>query len=91
MPEAKYPHLNLREWPFQVVPDDRFLGVWADRKDILNDVQMILNTLLRREQSTINILWAWFGAGKSHTLKHISFLCHTYFQGLLPILCFLFV
>jgi hypothetical protein len=85
MGEAKYPHLGFREWPFQVVPDDNFVKIWADRKEILDDVQIILNTLKRRDQSTINLLWAWYGEGKSHTLKHISYLCRTAFNDLLPV------
>ncbi|MFC1560031.1 hypothetical protein ACFLZ2_05045 [Candidatus Margulisiibacteriota bacterium] len=83
--EAKYPHLGFREWPFQVVPDENFVKIWADRKEILDDIQIILNTLERREQSTINLLWAWYGEGKSHTLKHICYLCHTTFCDLLPV------
>jgi len=85
MSDVKYPHLKLREWPFQVVPDDKFVEIWADRKSVLNDVQTILNTLRRRKQSTINLLWAWYGEGKSHTLKHIGYLCRKYFLDLIPV------
>ncbi len=83
--EAKYPHLHLKEWPFQTVPDERFTRIWADRRTVLEDVYQILNYLSRRKPSTINLIWAWFGAGKSHTLKHMVHLCGSKFKLLLPV------
>ncbi len=82
---VKYPHLCLRDWPFQTVPDERFTRIWADRRDVLETVYSILNYLSRRKPSTINLIWAWFGTGKSHTLKHMAHLCETKFKSLLPI------
>ena len=83
--EAKYPHLHLSDWPFQTVPDERFTRIWADRRAVLEVVYSILNSLSRRRPSTINLLWAWFGAGKSHTLKHMVHLCQEKFKSLLPV------
>jgi hypothetical protein len=83
--QPKYPHLYLKDWPFAVVPDERFEAIWADRKAILNDILIILNGLARRPNSTINLLWAWFGSGKSHTLRHMEYLCLTRFQQILPL------
>ena len=61
------------------------MRIWADRKDVLEDVYQILQGLVRRKQSTINLLWAWYGAGKSHTLLHITHLCKEKFNTLLPV------
>jgi hypothetical protein len=83
--EMKYPHLLLNDWPFQVVPDDKFEKIWADRREVLDDIHVILNGLSRRDQSSINLLWAWFGAGKSHTMKHMQHLCRHTYTEVLPI------
>lgn len=80
-----FPHLQLKAWPFQVVPDDRFVEIWADRKDILADIHNLLQGFSRRKQSTINLLWAWFGVGKSHTLRHMQYLCRTKYKTIIPI------
>ena len=82
---TKYPHLHLQDWPFQTVPDERFTRIWADRRQVLETVYSLLNFLVRRKPSTINLIWAWYGTGKSHTLKHMVHLCGTKFRSLLPI------
>jgi hypothetical protein len=84
-PEAKYPHLHLADWPFQTVPDERFTKIWADRRSVLEVVYQLLNGLSRKKPSTINLIWAWYGTGKSHTLKHMVHLCHEKFKTLLPV------
>jgi hypothetical protein len=80
-----FPHLQFKDWPFQVVPDERFVEIWADRKEVLSDIHNLLQGFSRRKQSTINLLWAWFGAGKSHTLRHMQYLCRTKYQTIIPI------
>ncbi len=83
--ETKYPHMHLAEWPFQTVPDERFTRIWADRRSVLEVVYQLLNGLSRKKPSTINLIWAWYGTGKSHTLKHMVHLCHEKFKTLLPV------
>ena len=83
--DVKYPHLFLKDWPFQTVPDERFTRIWADRRTVLEDVYYILNYLSRRKPSTINLIWAWYGTGKSHTLKHMVHLCQNKIKTLLPV------
>lgn len=68
-----------------MVPDERFVEIWADRKEVLADIHNLLQGFSRRKQSTINLLWAWFGAGKSHTLRHMQYLCRTKYQTIIPI------
>jgi hypothetical protein len=83
--DTTYPHLHLKDWPFQTVPDERFTKIWADRRQVLEVVYSLLNNLSRRKTSTINLIWAWYGTGKSHTLKHMVHLCQQKFKSLLPV------
>lgn len=77
--------LNLRAWPFQTVPDNDFAKVWAGRRATKD----LINGLLRRMQispkSSLRLLWAHFGMGKTHTLLHIKHLCSQTGSTLIPI------
>jgi len=81
----EYPHLYLRDWPFRVVPDKRFYSLMADRTQLVSDVKTLLRNLSRRSASSMHLMWAWFGAGKTHTLHHIEYLCENEFKNLIPI------
>lgn len=81
----KYPHLHLREWPFRDVPDESFCSFIADRSELVSDIKNLLRNLSRRPTSSMHLMWAWFGAGKTHTLYHIEYLCKTSFKNLIPI------
>jgi len=85
MPEIRFPHLYLVDWPFQVVPDPRFSRIWADREDLYRTVTGILRKMARIPQASIHLIWAWYGAGKSHTLQHMAYLCMEKYQGLHPV------
>lgn len=85
MQNTKFPHLNFTDWPFQTVPDEHFFNFMADRKEVKEDVYKILRFLSRRETSSIHLLWAWYGAGKSHTLKHMKYLCSQQYPSLLAV------
>lgn len=74
---VKYPHLGLLEWPFRIVPDESSCSILADRNQLNSDISTLLKNLSRRTTSSIHLMWAWFGAGKSHTLQHIAHLCRT--------------
>lgn len=82
---AKYPHLKLKDWPFRIVPDKSFCSLMADRTQLVDDIKSLLRNLSRRSTSSMHLMWAWFGAGKSHTLHHIEYLCENDFKNLLPI------
>ena len=69
---ARYPHLRLSRWPFPVVPDPPFCTFLAARGQLKHDVKNLLQSLARRDTSSIHIFWAWFGAGKTHTLHYLS-------------------
>ena len=83
--KVKYPHLRLIEWPFQTTPDHNFYTFMADRVQVKEDLGGILKSLSRRNTSTIHLIWSWYGAGKTHTLRHMEYMCRNEYTGLLPI------
>jgi len=71
----RYPHLHLTDWPFHTIPDEQYCTFMADREQMHQDLNLMLRNFSRRDNSTINIMWAWYGAGKTHTLKYLAYLC----------------
>src|SRR4051812_34370360 len=63
------------EWPFRIVADAQFARVWADRNLLRHEIDRRLRRLRSVPHSTIQIMWADFGAGKSHTLRHLEAKC----------------
>ena len=82
---VEYPHLQLVAWPFQTTPDQHFYSFMADRDQVKDDLRIILRSLSRRNTSTIHLVWSWYGAGKTHTLRHMEHMCLNEYEGLLPI------
>lgn len=64
-------HLGLTRWPFPVVPNPEHCTFLADRDQVKADVGDLLRFLSRRDTSSIHLFWAWFGAGKTHTLYYL--------------------
>ena len=64
--------LGLGSWPFNVVPVQDSKLPWADRKDVLNQIHRLVRRLSRHQSSTLHLLWADFGAGKTHTLLYLQ-------------------
>ena len=71
---ARFPHLALTRWPFPVVPDRDYCTFMADRQEIQTELAELLDALVRRDTSSIHLFWAWFGAGKTHTLLYLAHL-----------------
>lgn len=69
---GQYYHLALTRWPFPVVPEREFCTFIADRQQLRSDAADLLITLSRRNTSSIHLFWAWFGAGKTHTLFYLA-------------------
>ena len=69
---AQFEHLGLLRWPFSVVPRREYCTFLAGRKQLKADVDDLLASLSRRDTSSIHLFWAWFGAGKTHTLFYIA-------------------
>ena len=82
---AKYPHLGLSEWPFQTTPDQNFYSFMADRSQVKEDLCNVLRSLSRRNASTIHLMWSWYGAGKTHTLRHMEHMSLTEYSSLFPV------
>jgi hypothetical protein len=80
----KYPHLSLSDWPFCVVPAEGFYSFIADRQQLSKDVSNFLRNISRREASSMHLMWAWLGTGKTHTLRYIEHRCHSS-QGFVPV------
>ena len=82
---VRYPHLHLIDWPFYIGWDKCLYPIMADRTRLNSDITTLLRSLSRRPTSSIHLMWAWFGAGKTHTLHHIEYLCKNEFNNLTPI------
>lgn len=70
--EDKYPHLYLKEWPFQTVPSPSFYKIWAGRAEIKQTLIKMFRRVQQRNPSIIYLLWGYFGAGKTHSLRHFQ-------------------
>ena len=57
----------------------------ADRKQMNDDVNSLLRNFTRRNHSTIHIMWAWYGAGKTHTLNYVAHRCKKEKSPFVPI------
>jgi hypothetical protein len=68
----RFDHLGLTRWPFPVVPEREYCTFLGDRKQLRSDVGDLLASLARRDTSSIHLFWAWFGAGKTHTLFYLA-------------------
>lgn len=67
-----YSHLGLTDWPFSIVPRPEHSTFLAGRDALRTDVSHLLRALSRRDTSSINVLWSWFGAGKTHALLYLA-------------------
>jgi hypothetical protein len=56
----------------------------ADRESFKDDLRVLLRSLSRQPMSSMHLLWAWFGAGKTHTLHYISHLCKSEYTNVIP-------
>lgn len=55
-------------WPFAVVPNRDSDVVWAGRSSVLSHVSALVTSFSYRPQSTLDLVWASFGSGKTHLL-----------------------
>jgi len=80
-----YEHLNLRAWPFQVVPDSEFATIWAGRRRTKKQLERLIWKMQFAPKSGLHLLWANFGMGKTHTLLHLQHLCQQTQGRLIPV------
>src|SRR5437868_4262153 len=77
---------GFREWPFRTVPSEDAAALWADRRQVKSQLENLVRLLVDRPNTTLHLLWANFGAGKTHTLYRLKYLCETtHSDKLLPI------
>jgi hypothetical protein len=84
-----YPHLFFSSWPFNTVPDPGQPVVWADRSDLKRGVDKALHGMARTPGTSLLLLWADFGAGKTHTLRYLEQVCSASQPRILPVYCVL--
>ncbi|MGC2528810.1 MAG: BREX system ATP-binding domain-containing protein [Candidatus Acidiferrum sp.] len=79
--------LGFNYWPFDIVPRQGEL-VWADRLALKHQVEQLGRRLGRHQAVSLHLLWADFGAGKTHTLLYIKQEAEKgNFGSLLPLYC----
>jgi hypothetical protein len=84
MTDPKYPHLNLLDWPFQVVASTSTADVWVGRPDTHRRLERVERSASRIPASRIVLLWASFGSGKTHALLHLAHLAAQH-EDLVPL------
>jgi AAA ATPase domain len=64
-------HINMRHWPFNVVPDEETAAVWVGRPEARKQLDRLLRATSRIPASQLALLWAAFGSGKTHALRYL--------------------
>jgi len=72
--------------PFAVVASKETAVLWAGRADIKTQLQRIKRRIESRSDSSLDLMWANLGAGKSHALHHLAYLIEEAATGENPIL-----
>lgn len=75
MTSADYAHLGLRDWPFRIVPEPDFCDFLADRSRLRQELDALLDAMDSRPASDIQLIWSWYGAGKTHALYYLAGRC----------------
>jgi hypothetical protein len=65
------------ESPFSLTASRETARCWAGRKDALGRLRRIHRSFVTRADSSLDLVWANFGAGKSHALHHLAYLVST--------------
>jgi hypothetical protein len=64
----------FRASPFSLTASPETAACWAGHKDVLNRLERVRRSLLQRSDSSLDLLWANLGAGKSHALYHLAYM-----------------
>jgi hypothetical protein len=73
MTPSEHEHLNLARRPFAVVPSQSSAEVWIGRDETQRELRKLVRTASRVEASQLILMWASFGQGKTHALRHLEF------------------
>ncbi len=60
--------------PFELTANRESAKHWAGRRGVLQSLERICRSMENRPDSSLNLIWANLGAGKSHALYHLSYL-----------------
>lgn len=60
--------------PFSIVADENAAACWAGRKQTLSQLRRLSTAWSNRPDSTLDVMWANLGAGKTHALYHLRYL-----------------
>lgn len=76
----EYPN-SFETSPFSLVADEEAARCWSGRLQVHHSLEELKKTLLRRPDSSLDVVWANLGAGKTHTLYHFAYLLQSAGQG----------
>jgi hypothetical protein len=68
--------------PFALVASDEYSLCWAGRAETLLQLNKLCRAWGRRGDSTLDLMWANLGAGKTHAMLHLRHLAATHFSDL---------
>lgn len=75
--DPDFPHLNLRRWPFDIVPSGDGVTRWVGRPAAGKRLNRLVSSAVRVPTSRVVLLWATFGSGKTHALRHLEWQADT--------------
>lgn len=64
----------FRASPFSLTASPETAACWAGPHSVLARLERLVRSLLNRSDSSLDLLWANLGAGKSHALFHLAYL-----------------
>lgn len=64
--------MYFKKWPFAIVPEEH-ASVWADRHSLYNQMKGLFEGFGQKNNSFVQLLWGYLGAGKTHTLRHFQY------------------
>ena len=68
---------GLKDWPFATIPDGSRARLWAGRHELRGQLLKLVRAWEYKKASEIDIFWADWGQGKTHTLFHLDTLLPT--------------
>jgi len=66
--------LDFVDSPFSPVADPTTAACWSGHPQIRSAIERLHDSLLRRSDQSLDVMWANLGAGKTHTLYHLAYL-----------------
>lgn len=70
----------FRSSPFSLVADAPSAACWAGRSPVLGQLKKLCRSWINRSDSTLDLVWANLGAGKTHALFHLRHLLESEFK-----------